>query len=231
MALITFLKTTSTENQAVKIIGVDYQIIKPESTYDIVGNVSQIDGKPTSGVLYTRILPLIRIAFDITESERTELDRLSNQITKIIIEDDNKKVYYINNPSFVEITYTPDGKIRYLFFSTDIEEQNKEIKKYKASDLEKLLLQGVDTKDIQSFFVLKKKSYKLSADKNAKFIIPTKEASYGRDPGNINEATAISKPHKYRILSIDPTVTDADLNSSITYLVDWEEADEISSKI
>lgn len=231
MALITFLKTTSTENQAVKIIGVDYQIIKPESTYDIVGNVSQIDGKPTSGVLYTRMLPLIRIAFDITESERAELDKLSNEITKIIIEDDNKKTYYINNPTFVELTYTPDGKVRYLFFSTDIEEQNKEIKKYKASDLEKLLLQGVDTKDIQSFFVLKKKSYKLSADKNAKFIVPTKKASYGRDPANINEATVISKPHKYRILSIDPTVNDADLNSSITYLVDWEEADEISSKI
>ena len=232
MAIITFLKNTPTENQAVKIFGVNYQIICLSPDYVRAGEVSQINEKPASGILYMTTPPAAHITLDMTEKEVAELDRLSNKITKIIIEDyENKKYYYIDNPILVQKEDIVDGKKRYCFDSTNVEEQNKEIKKYKASDLEKLLLQGVDTKDIQSFFVLKKKSYKLSAGKNAKFIIPTKEASYGRDPGNINEATVISKPHKYRILSIDPTVNDADLNSSITYLVDWEEADEISSKI
>lgn len=235
MAIITFLKNTSTENQAVKIFGVNYQIICLSPDYVRVGEVSQINGKPASGILCMTTPPAARIIFDMTEKEVAELSRLSDKITKIIIEDcENKKCYYIDNPILIQkedIIDVVDGKKRYCFESINIEEQDKEIKKYKASDLEKLLLQRVDTKDIQSFFVLKKKSYKLSSDKNAKFIIPTKEASYGRDPANINEATVISKPHKYRILSIDPTVNDADLNSSITYLVDWEEVDGISSKI
>ena len=235
MAIITFLKNTSTENQAVKIFGVNYQIICLSPDYVRVGEVSQINGKPASGILCMTTPPAARIIFDMTEKEVAELSRLSDKITKIIIEDcENKKCYYIDNPILIQeedIIDVVDGKKRYCFESINIEEQDKEIKKYKASDLEKLLLQRVDTRDIQSFFVLKKKSYKLSSDKNAKFIIPTKEASYGRDPANINEATVISKPHKYRILSIDPTVNDADLNSSITYLVDWEEVDGISSKI
>ena len=235
MAIITFLNTTSTENQAVKIIDVDYQIICLPPDYVRVGEVSQINEKPASGILCMTTPPAARITFDMTEKEGTEFSRLSNKITKIIIEDyENKKCYYIDNPILVQqedIIDVVDGKKRYCFESINIEEQNKEIKKYKASDFEKLLLQRVDTKDIQSFFVLKKKSYKLSADKNAKFIVPTKEASFGQDPANINEATVISKPHKYRILSIEPTVNDADLNSSIIYLVDWEEVDGISSKI
>lgn len=232
MAIITFLKNTPTENQAVKIFGINYQIICLSPDYVRAGEVSQINGKPASGILYMTTPPAAHITIDMTEKEVAGFGRLSNKITKIIIEDyDNKKYYYIDNPILVQKEDIIDGKKRYCFDSTNVEEQNKKTKKYKASDLERLVLQEVDTKDIQSFFVLKKKSYKLSAGKNAKFIVPTKEASYGRDPANINEATVISKPHKYRILSIDPIVNDAELNSSITYLVDWEEADEISSKI
>ncbi len=232
MAIITFLKNTPTENQAVKIFGVDYQIIYLSPDYVRTGDVSQINGKPTSGIFYMTTPPTAHITFDMTEKEVAELGRLSSKITRIIIEDyENKRYYYIDNPILVQKDEVVDGKQRYSFESINIKGQNKEIQKYKPSDLEKLLLQEVDTKDIQSFFVLKKKSYKLSAGKNAKFIVPTKQASYGRDPADINKATAISKPHKYRILSIDPVVNGADLNSSITYLVDWEEADEISSKI
>lgn len=232
MAIITFLKNTPTENQAIKIFGVDYQITYLSPDYVRAGDVSQINGKPTSGILYMTTPPAAHITLDMIEKEVAELDRLSDKITRIIIEDyENKKYYYIDNPILVQKNEVVNGKQRYSFDSINIKGQNKEIQKYKASDLEKLLLQEVDTKDIKSFFVLKKKSYKLSAGKNAKFIVPTKQASYGRDPADINKATAISKPHKYRILSIDPVVNDADLNSSITYLVDWEEADEISSKI
>lgn len=235
MAIITFLKNMSTENQAVKIFGINYQIICLSPDYVRVGEVSQINEKPASGILCMTTPPAARIIFDMTEKEVAELSRLSDKITKIIIEDcENKKCYYIDNPILVQqedIIDVVGGKKRYCFESINIEEQNKEIKKYKASDFEKLLLQRVDTKDIQSFFVLKKKSYKLSSDKNAKFIVPTKQASFGQDPSNINKATVISKPHKYRILSIEPTVNDVDLNSSITYLVDWEEVDGISSKI
>lgn len=134
MAIITFLNTTSTENQAVKIIGVDYQITCLPPDYVRVGEVSQINEKPTSGILCMTTPPAARITFDMTEKEVAELSRLSNKITKIIIEDyENKKCYYINNPILVQkedVIDVVDGKKRYCFESINIEEQNKEIKKY-----------------------------------------------------------------------------------------------------
>lgn len=131
MALVTFLNTTSTENQEVKIIGLDYQIICLAPDYVRVGEVSQIDGKPASGILCMTTPPAARITFDMTEKEVVELDRLSNKITRIIIEDyENKKCYYIDNPILVQKDDVVDGKKRYCFESINIEEQNKEIKKY-----------------------------------------------------------------------------------------------------
>lgn len=134
MAIITFLNTTSTENQAVKIIGVDYQITCLPPDYVRVGEVSQINEKPASGILCMTTPPAARITFDMTEKEVAELSRLSNKITKIIIEDyENKKCYYINNPVLVQkedVIDVVDGKKRYCFESINIEEQNKEIKKY-----------------------------------------------------------------------------------------------------
>lgn len=134
MAIITFLSTTSTENQVVKIIGLDYQIICLAPDYVRVGEVSQIDGKPASGILCMTTPPAARITFDMTEKEVIELSRLSDKITKIIIEDyENKKCYYINNPILVQkedVIDIVDGKKRYCFESINIEEQNKEIKKY-----------------------------------------------------------------------------------------------------
>lgn len=136
MALVTFLNTTSTENQEVKIIGLDYQIICLPPDYVRVGEVSQIDGKPASGILCMTTPPAARITFDMTEKEVIELSRLSDKITKIIIEDyENKKCYYIDNPILVQKEDVIDfasGKKRYYFESINIniEEQNKEIKNY-----------------------------------------------------------------------------------------------------
>lgn len=134
MAIITFLNTTSTENQAVKIIDVDYQIICLAPDYVRVGEVSQIDGKPVSGTLCMTTPPAARITFDMTEKEVAEFSRLSDKITKIIIEDyEDKKCYYIDNPILVQkedVIDVVDGKKRYCFESINIEEQNKEIKKY-----------------------------------------------------------------------------------------------------
>lgn len=134
MAIITFLSTTSTENQAVKIIGVDYQITCLPPDYVRVGEVSQMNEKPANGILCMTTPPAARITFDMTEKEVAELSRLSNKITKIIIEDcENKKCYYIDNPILVQkedIIDVVDGKKRYCFESINIEEQNKEIKKY-----------------------------------------------------------------------------------------------------
>lgn len=134
MAIITFLNTTSTENQKVKIIDVDYQIICLAPDYVRVGEVSQIDEKPASGILCMTTPPAARITFDMTEKEVVELSRLSDKITKIIIEDyENKKCYYIDNPILVQkedVVDVVDGKKRYCFESINIEEQNKEIKKY-----------------------------------------------------------------------------------------------------
>lgn len=131
MALITFLNTTSTENQTVEIVGVDYQIICIQPDYVRVGEVSQIDGKPASGILCMTTPPAARITFDMTEKEVAELSKLSNKITKIIIEDyENKKCYYIDNPILVQKEDVIDGKQRYCFESINIEEHNKEIKNY-----------------------------------------------------------------------------------------------------
>ena len=92
MVLITFLNTTSTENQEVKIINIDYQITCLPPDYVRVGEVSQIDGKPASGILYMTTPPAARITFDMTEKEVIELSRLSDKITKIIIKDyENEK--------------------------------------------------------------------------------------------------------------------------------------------
>ena len=134
MAIITFLKNMSTENQAVKIFGVNYQITCLPPDYVRVGEVSQINEKPASGILCMTTPPAARITFDMTEKEVAELSRLSDKITKIIIEDyENKKCYYIDNPILVQqedIIDVIDGKKRYCFESINIEEQNKEIKKY-----------------------------------------------------------------------------------------------------
>lgn len=131
MAIITFLNTTSTENQIVEIVGIDYQIICIQPDYVRVGEVSQINGKPASGILCMTTPPAARITFDMTEKDVAELDRLSNKITKIIIEDyENKKCYYIDNPILVQKEDVIDGKQRYCFESINIEEHNKEIKNY-----------------------------------------------------------------------------------------------------
>lgn len=136
MVLITFLNTTSTENQEVKIINIDYQITCLPPDYVRVGEVSQIDGKPASGILYMTTPPAARITFDMTEKEVAELSKLSNKITKIIIKDyENEKCYYIDNPILVQkedVIDAAGGKKRYCFESINIntEEQNKEIKKY-----------------------------------------------------------------------------------------------------
>ena len=136
MALVTFLNTASTENQVVKISGLDYQIICLAPDYVRVGEVSQIDGKSASGILCMTTPPAARITFDMTEKEVIELSRLSDKITKIIIEDyENKKCYYIDNPILVQkedVIDVAGGKKRYCFESINIniEEQNKEIKKY-----------------------------------------------------------------------------------------------------
>lgn len=134
MAIITFLKNMSTENQAVKISGINYQIICLSPDYVRVGEVSQINEKPDSGILCMTTPPAARIIFDMTEKEVAELSRLSDKITKIIIEDcENKKCYYIDNPILVQqedIIDVVGGKKRYCFESINIEEQNKEIKKY-----------------------------------------------------------------------------------------------------
>lgn len=133
MALVTFLNTASTENQIVKISGVDYQIICLAPDYVRVGEVSQIDGKPASGILCMTTPPAARITFDMTEKEVIELSRLSDKITKIIIEDyENKKCYYIDNPILVQkedVIDVAGGKKRYCFESINIEEQDKEMKK------------------------------------------------------------------------------------------------------
>lgn len=136
MAIITFLNTTSTENQEVKIINIDYQITCLPPDYVRVGEVSQIDGKPASGILYMTTPPAARITFDMTEKEVAELSKLSNKITKIIIKDyENEKCYYIDNPILVQkedVIDAAGGKKRYCFESINIniEEQNKEIKEY-----------------------------------------------------------------------------------------------------
>ena len=136
MVLITFLNTTSTENQEVKIINIDYQITCLPPDYVRVGEVSQIDGKPASGILCMTTPPAARITFDMTEKEVEELSKLSNKITKIIIKDyENEKCYYIDNPILVQkedVIDAAGGKKRYCFESINIniEEQNKEIKEY-----------------------------------------------------------------------------------------------------
>lgn len=136
MVLITFLNTTSTENQEVKIINIDYQITCLPPDYVRVGEVSQIDGKPASGILCMTTPPAARITFDMTEKEVAELSKLSNKITKIIIKDyENEKCYYIDNPILVQkedVIDAAGGKKRYCFESINIniEEQNKEIKEY-----------------------------------------------------------------------------------------------------
>lgn len=134
MALVTFLNTASTENQVVKISGLDYQIICLAPDYVRVGEVSQIDGKSASGILCMTTPPAARITFDMTEKEVIELSRLSDKITKIIIEDyENKKCYYIDNPILVQkedVIDVAGGKKRYCFESINIEEQDKEMKKY-----------------------------------------------------------------------------------------------------
>lgn len=117
MALITFLKTTSTERQAVKIIDIDYQIICLSPDYVRASEVSQINEKPASGILYMATPPAAHIAFDMTEKEVAELDRLSNKITRIIIEDyENKKYYYIDNPILVQREDIVNGKMCQLMF-------------------------------------------------------------------------------------------------------------------
>lgn len=135
MAIITFLKTTSTENQEVKIINVDYQIICLPPDYVRVGEVSQINGKSASGILCMTTPPTARITFDMTEKEVAELSKLSNKITKIIIKDyENEKCYYIDNPILVQKEDVIDAagvKKRYCFESINIEEQNKENKEIK----------------------------------------------------------------------------------------------------
>lgn len=136
MVLITFLNTTSTENQEVKIINIDYQITCLPPDYVRVGEVSQIDGKLASGILCMTTPPAARITFDMTEKEVAELSKLSNKITKIIIKDyENEECYYIDNPILVQKEDVIDAagvKKRYCFESINIniEEQNKEIKKY-----------------------------------------------------------------------------------------------------
>lgn len=134
MALVTFLNTASTENQVVKISGLDYQIICLAPDYVRVGEVSQIDGKPASGILCMTTPPAARITFDMTEKEVIELSKLSNNITRIIIEDyENKECYYIDNPILVQkedVIDAAGGKKRYCFESINIEEQDKEMKKY-----------------------------------------------------------------------------------------------------
>lgn len=136
MVLITFLNTTSIENQEVKIINIDYQITCLPPDYVRVGEVSQIDGKPASGILCMTTPPAARITFDMTEKEVAELSKLSNKITKIIIKDyENEKCYYIDNPILVQkedVIDAAGGKKRYCFESININigEQSKEIKKY-----------------------------------------------------------------------------------------------------
>lgn len=134
MVLITFLNKTSTENQEVKIINIDYQITCLPPDYVRVGEVSQIDGKPASGILCMTTPPAARITFDMTEKEVAELSKLSNKITKIIIKDyENEKCYYIDNPILVQkedVIDAAGGKKRYCFESINIEEQDKEIKEY-----------------------------------------------------------------------------------------------------
>ena len=127
MAFITFLKTTPTENQTVKIFGVNYQIIYLPPKHVRVGEVSQINGKPASGILYITTPPTAHITFDMTEKEVAELDKLSNKITRIIIEEyENKKYYYIDNPILVQQEDVVDGKKRYRFESINVHIKDKD---------------------------------------------------------------------------------------------------------
>lgn len=127
MAIITFLKNTSTENQAVKIFGVNYQIICLSPDYVRVGEISQVNGKPASGILCMTTPPAARIIFDMTEKEVAELDKLSNKITRIIIEEyENKKYYYIDNPILVQQEDVVDGKKRYRFESINVHIKDKD---------------------------------------------------------------------------------------------------------